>query len=199
MTVTNVISFFAFIISLIALYLSYAGWLHSVCSTLYKEYSSARMHLALEQLWGLYDDKTGERCFTYGSTEEMRSTDEKMCSTEQSPEKKKQVVGYKFSHDKRDTEKKIKDNPSQAEEILQGSIVHSRRLVSLFYQHLATQYSANKLLYGWLIKKEWNEIDLEIIEKIIIPIERQMLKEKGRGDNGTIRKLESFYAAMKKK
>ncbi len=72
----------------------------------------------------------------------------------------------------------------------------SRRQVSHFYQHLATLHNL-RLLPTWMIKKELNKSDLDIVDKIIIPIEEGMLKDNTFGDTSdrktSIDQLHSFY------
>ncbi len=72
----------------------------------------------------------------------------------------------------------------------------SRRQVSHFYQHLATLHNL-RLLPTWMIKKELNKSDLDILDKIIIPIEEGMLKDETFGNiedrRKSIEQLRFFY------
>lgn len=85
-------------------------------------------------------------------------------------------------------------SPSQAYQTL--TLHHSRRQVSHFYQHLASLYRL-RLLPKWMIKKELNQSDLDIIDKIIIPIEEGMLKNNEFGKSSdrqdSIDLLRFFY------
>ncbi len=76
---------------------------------------------------------------------------------------------------------------------------HSRRQVSHFYQHLAS-LNRLRLLPTWMIKKELSPSDLEIIDKIIIPIEEGMLKHNTFGDKADrekdIAQLRFFYKEL---
>ena len=58
----------------------------------------------------------------------------------------------------------------------QITLHYQRRLVSHFYRHLATLYN-ERILPGRILYSIWGETDLEIIPKVLIPIENRVRQD----------------------
>jgi len=67
----------------------------------------------------------------------------------------------------------LKLDKNQQIEAVQNTLHNQRRLVSHFYQQLATLY-INRVLPKDIVYKSWSEADLRIIPEVLIPIENRL-------------------------
>lgn len=70
-----------------------------------------------------------------------------------------------------------------------------RRLVSQFYQHLAGLYALG-IIKGEILYTYWGESDLEIIPRVLIPIETAIMQQLGVStdkSSATLAKLQKLY------
>ena len=140
-----------------------------VLADLHKAYSSPEMHLAVEALWALRRKH-----------EEVCEKKYKDLSEGDLPDKVSEelVNGYKNARnrDKRKFQQDLSEDPQRALDFHKNTLRYHRRLVSHFYQHLATLY-VNRMLPQKYIYDNWYEADLRIIPHVIIPIENWLRKE----------------------
>ena len=118
--------------------------IHHALEDVQKDYRSLEMLCAIERLWQLYRNRGKKKLAE--KYEEIRNEEEEWVS---SLDKQKRV------------------------EAEQNTLHYQRRLVSLFYQHVAALY-INKILPKGIVFKTWSETDLRIIPEIIVPIENKL-------------------------
>jgi hypothetical protein len=149
----DILSIIAIIVSIFAVIVAFLSWnnskrttLHHVLEDIRKDYRSPEMHHAVKTLWEFYRD-----CQSKG---------------EDFVEKYFQIL-------KNDNQRlsSLKENEKIKAE--RDTLHYQRRLVSHFYQYVASLY-VNKILPGKVIFKAWIEDDLRIIPNIIIPIEKRL-------------------------
>lgn len=124
--------------------------LHQALLNLQREYTSAEMLFAVQRLWELYE------------------------SFERNREK---LVGH-YKKQLAITRDKIKDAEAKEKdvgEVVKVSLHYYGRLVSQFYAHLATIHE-EKIIPERIIFDHWTPWDLDIIDKIIFPINSFMRK-----------------------
>jgi len=160
MEVSDWIAIGASAISLISVGISFFVWKHAKKTVIYqaidgilKEYKSSQMLVAVKRLWDLYKD-----------TPDMKFVDEyfKIWNKENEeynaqPIEKKQVY-------------------------LEHSIHYQRRIVSIFYQNIAKMYK-NKIIKKEEIYRLWSESDLQIIPKILMPINKRLDTKLQKSEN----------------
>lgn len=117
--------------------------IHEALLDVQKDYRSPQMLYAVRTLWDFYREHKEKLVETY---EEIRNEEERWVSS-------------------LDRQERIK-----AEE---HTLHHQRRLVSHFYQHLASLY-LSKILPRDILYRNWSEPDLRIIPQILIPIENKL-------------------------
>lgn len=118
--------------------------IHQVLLDVQKDYRSPQMLYAVRTCWEFYG-KQGRKKFVE-KYEEIRNEEQR----------------WILSLDK---QKRI--------EAEQSTLHYQRRLVSHFYQHLASLY-VNKILPKKIVYSIWSETDLRIIPEVLIPIENKL-------------------------
>lgn len=118
--------------------------IHQALLDVQKDYRSPQMHYAVRTLWDFYREH-GEDMFVE-EYEKIRKKEDKWVSNK---EKQKRI------------------------EFEQATLHYQRKLISQFYQHLATLY-ANGILSKDIIYSSWSEADLRIIPTILVPIENKL-------------------------
>jgi hypothetical protein len=116
---------------------------HHLISELRKDYLSPQLHHAVKTLWQFYEE-CGENFVE--KYEEKRKEEEEWLS-----------------------------NLNRLEMIKaeQSTLHYQRRLLSHFYQYVATLY-LDKILPKGIVFKTWSESDLRIIPEVIVPIENKL-------------------------
>ena len=145
--ISLVVAIFALGISCYLYVVTRRNLVYQVLVNLQMEYRSPEMLYAVSTLWRFYREECRE-------------------------DKKALVINYKGYYcseqswvDGFDKLKRI--------EALKTTLDYQRKLVSHFYHHLATLY-ANKILSPHIIFATWSEKELNIIPKIIIPMENKL-------------------------
>lgn len=157
----TVISALAAIIAALVTYSLYRitrrNLIYQVLVRLQMEYRSPEMQYAVMTLWDFYNE-----CKKEAQKEKIFKEVEKKLQWE-----------YKEKY--REEKERLKKQKEKPIEALKTTLDHQRRLVSQFYNHLATLY-VNKILPPHIIFATWSEKDLSIIPKIIIPMENKLLE-----------------------
>ncbi len=152
----SVISAFAAIIAAAVTYYLYTitkrNLVYQVLVNLQMEYRKPEMQYAIQTLWEFYRDECNEN-----------------------EETLMEKFGKKYDEEKR-TLQKMHGKPGEKPlEFVKTTLHHQRRLVHMFYWHLASLY-ANKIIPPRIIFDIWNEEMLKIIPRIIIPMAKNWLK-----------------------
>ena len=79
----------------------------------------------------------------------------------------------KYEEIRKEDEKRMSSLDEEKRIEAERTLHYQRRLVSIFYRHLAALY-VDKILPKSIIFREWAESDLRIIPEIIVPIENKL-------------------------
>jgi len=140
-----------------------------ILADIHKDYRSPEMGLAVARLWDLrrkHEVQCEKKCKRLG--EEARADKVREGLIEEYKTRREK--------EKKEFETMLTKCPQQASDFHKTTLHCQRRLVSHFYQHLATLY-VNRMLPRKYIYDNWHEADLRIIPDVIIPIENWLRKE----------------------
>ena len=146
---------------------------YQVLVKLQMEYRSPEMLYAIRTLWDFYKDDCNE--------------DEETIM---------EKYGEKLDEEKRTLQTMHGKPGEKTMEFVRTTLHHQRRLVQMFYEHLAALY-ANKILPPNIVFDIWTEEMLSIIPKIIMPMAKKLAEKTGTESPDETSKLYQLYIDSK--
>ncbi|MEA2074356.1 MAG: hypothetical protein U9O85_01265 [Euryarchaeota archaeon] len=137
------------------------------------EYRSPEMLYAIRTLWDFYRDDCNE--------------DEETLM---------EKYGEKYDEEKR-TLQKMRGKPEEKNmEFVKTTLHHQRRLVQMFYEHLAT-LTTNDIIPKKIVFEIWTEEMLSIVPKIILPMAKKLAEKTDTNPPDENSKLYQLYIDSK--
>jgi len=156
---------------------------YQVLVKLQMEYRSPEMLYAISTLWDFYREDCNE------DEEKLMEKYGKEYDEEKENLKKVRAVYL----EKIENCEEYEENPT---EFVKTTLHHQRRLVQMFYEHLAALY-ANKILPPNIVFEIWTEEMLSIIPKIILPMAKKLAEKTDTKPPDESSKLYQLYIDSK--